>query len=72
MLFSLAVFLSSPPAEITLALADCLRKPPVETGFSLAVFLSSPPVEITLALAICLPFPASISFLAFFQIFKQN
>jgi hypothetical protein len=49
-----------------------LNKTPVETLLSLAVFFSSSPVKITLALAVCLPFPASISFPAFFQFFKQN
>jgi hypothetical protein len=70
--FSLVVFFSSLLVEITLALAGCLRKPPVETWFSLVVLFSSPLVEITLALAGYLPFSTSISFSAFFQIFKQN
>jgi hypothetical protein len=44
----------------------------VETLLALAVLFSSSPVKITLALAVCLPFPAGISFPAFFQILKQN
>jgi hypothetical protein len=31
---------------VTLALASCLRKPPVEITFSLAVLLNKPPVQI--------------------------
>jgi hypothetical protein len=37
-------FLKQTASEITLALAGCLRKRPVETRIALVVFLSTPPV----------------------------
>jgi hypothetical protein len=70
--------LKQPVSENNIVTGGFIKQPPVGNVFSLTVLLSKSSMKMTFALAVCWIKPlvqffrTSVSFSAFFQIFKQN
>jgi hypothetical protein len=76
MLFANVVFtgglLNTTSSANAVSTGDCIKQPVSANAIFTGCLLKKLPVKMLFPLAVCLTFPASISFSAFFQIFKQN